>query len=159
MENPQDCFCVYSKSGDKTTVKNYCPISLLCIVSKVLEGLIYDKIINTVSSITPYRFGFQKNTSTQQQQLIYFHQLITSRVETDAIYIDFHKAFDSVPHNELLVKLWNMGITDTLWSWFYSYIKNRTQCVTINNCLSSHLSVISGVPQGSIAYWGPYFFW
>ena len=120
------------------TVKNYCPISLLYIVSKVLERLIYDKIINTVAaSITPYQFGFQKNTSTQQQLLIYFHQL-TYNLETDAIYIDFHKAFDSVPHNELLVKLWNMEITGTLWSWFYSYLKNRTQCVTVNNCLSSY---------------------
>ena len=43
-----------------------------------------------------------------------------------------------------------MGITDILWSWFYSNLKNRTQCVTVNNCLSSRLSVISGVSQGSI---------
>ena len=78
------------KSGDKTSVKNYRPISLLCIVSKVLERLIYDKIINTVSKcITQYQFGFQRNTSTLRQLLIYFNQLITSKDEIDAIYIDF----------------------------------------------------------------------
>ena len=52
-------------------------------------------------------------------------------------YIDFRKAFDSVPHNELLIKLWNMGINSTLWRWFASYLSNRSQCVSVNNCLSS----------------------
>ena len=78
------------KSGDKVSVKNYRPISLLCNVSKVLEGLIYDKVISTVAdSIIPCQFGFQRNTSTQQQLLIYFHQLVTSMAEIDAVYIDF----------------------------------------------------------------------
>ena len=139
------------KSGDKTSVKNYRPISLLCITSKVLERLIYDKIINSVSNcITQYQFGFQKNSSTLHQLLIYFNQLITSKDEIDTIYIDFRKAFDSVPHNELLVKLWNMGITGTLWNWFSFYLHNRTQCVSVGNHLSVTLLVISGVPQGSI---------
>ena len=80
------------KSGDKTSVKNYRPISLLCITSKVLERLIYDKIINSVSNcITQYQFGFQKNSSTLHQLLIYFNQLITSKDEIDTIYIDFGK--------------------------------------------------------------------
>ena len=105
-----------SASGDKTSVTNYRPISLLCIMSKVLERLIYDKIINAVAtSITPHQYGFQRGASTLQQLLVYFHQLVTWKDEIDAIYIDFRKAFDSVPHNELLVKLWNMGITGTLW--------------------------------------------
>ena len=75
------------------SVKNYRPISLLCNVSKVLEGLIYDKVISTVAdSIIPCQFGFQRNTSTQQQLLLYFHQLVTSMAEIDAVYIDFRKS-------------------------------------------------------------------
>ena len=81
------------KSGGKTSVTNYRPISLLCVISKVLERLFYDKVIDTIAlSITPHQFGFQSNASTHQQLLIYFHQLITSREEIDTIYIDFRKA-------------------------------------------------------------------
>ena len=82
----------------------------------------------------------------------FFHQLITSKDEIDVIYIDFRKAFDSVPHNELLIKLWNIGITGTLWKRFESYLSDRSQCVSINNSLSKCLPVLSGVSQGSIPY-------
>ena len=55
------------KSSDKTSVKNYRPISLLCNVPKVFERLIYDRVISTVAkSITPCQFGFQKGTSIYQ---------------------------------------------------------------------------------------------
>ena len=78
---------------------------LLCVISKLLERLIYNKIFNTVSnSITPHQYGFQGGSSTLQQLIVYFHQLITSKEEIDVIYIDFHKA--SVPHNDLLIKLY-----------------------------------------------------
>ena len=70
------------------------------------------------NSNVQYQFGFQRNASTLQQLLIYFNKLITSNEEIDTIYIDFRKAFDSVPQNELLVKLWNTGIIGATWNWF-----------------------------------------
>jgi len=75
-------------------------------VTKVLERLIYDKVYSVVAKhISPYQFGFQRNTSSLQHLLLFFHKPVTSIHEVDVIYTDFHKAFDCVPHKELLVKL------------------------------------------------------
>ena len=80
----------------------------------------------------------------------------SSKSQTDVIYLDFKKAFDSIAHNELLVKLWSFGITGNLWWWFRGYLSSRHQCVIINHCISDPLPVISGVHQGSIL--GPLLF-
>ena len=139
------------KAGDLTSVKNYRPISLLSNTSKVLERIIYNKIINHISKdINPRQFGFTKNCSALQQMLIFLDQIINSPLQTDVIYFDISKAFDTVSHGILLKKLWSIGITSTLWSWFKDYLSNRYQRVTINNSYSDPLPVVSGVPQGNI---------
>ena len=145
------------KSGDKTQVTNYRPISLLCITSKVLEQLVYNKTISYISSfLSPQQFGFLKNRSTVQQLLLMLNTIHSTNDQTDVVYLDFKKAFDSVPHKELLFKLRSLGISGKLWSWFESYLLNRYQCVKINNSLSHLLPVLSGIPQGSIL--GPLLF-
>ena len=92
------------KSGDKSSTHNYRPISLLCTVSKLLERLIYDKIFNFVSaSLSSSQFGFRPKHSSTQQLLFFLsliHESLTSSSQADVVYLDFKKAFDSVPHND-----------------------------------------------------------
>ena len=81
---------------------------------------------------------------------------INKKHSCDVIYLDFRKAIDSVPHSELLYKLWSLGITGPLWSWFREYLSNRQHFVKVDSFLSDYLPVLSRVPQGSI--FGPLLF-
>ena len=84
-------------------------------------------------------------------QLDHVHQEIEGGSQVDIFYMDFQKAFDSVPHVDLLIKLWALAITGDLWMWFKTYLIGRSQCISINGMSSDHLPVISGVTQGSYA--------
>ena len=100
------------KCGDRSQVNNYHPISLLCIISKALERIVYNHIIEFLfSSISIYPFGFVPGHYSLQQLLIFVNILLQAKENkavADVIHLDIRKAFDTIPHHKLLVKLQNL---------------------------------------------------
>ena len=138
------------KKDLKKPVENYRPISLLPIISKVLERCVsrrfYDHVIHL---ITPLQHGFLRNRSCITQLVQVFHsvgQCLDKNIQSDIIYLDFAKAFDSVDHQMLLRKLKSYGITGRLLDWFRDYLSGRTQRVVVDGVPSSWVPVTSGVP-------------
>ena len=148
------------KSDDKHCVRNYRPIPLLCIVSKVLERIVYDNMIDFVrSQVSTCLFGFLKGHSIQQLLNIFFNSVINSSSQSDVayLYIDFRKAFDSVwLIMNFCTSSGTLAFTDSLWKWLRAYLIDRLQYVRVGQSFSGTLPVISGVPQGSIL--GPFLF-
>ena len=143
------------KSGNKDDLDNYRPISILPILSKILEKAVFHQLHSYRSKnslLSPYQSGFRASHSTQLA-ITFLIDKIRGRMDkgllTGAMFIDLKKAFDTVPHDGLLNKLFRYGIQDQPLSWFESYLTNRTQSVSIENHLSSAANISSGVPQGS----------
>ena len=116
------------KKGDRQSVANYRPISLLCNVSKVFERIIYNKLYYYLMSnalLTPRNSGYKKGESTVQQLLQICHKIYQGLEENKDIrmvFLDASKAFDRVWHDGLTYKLHQLGIEDPLLSLLSDYI-------------------------------------
>ena len=150
------------KKGNKQLASNYRPISLTSIIGKVMESIAKDAIIAHMSQYKLFsdsQHGFLPHKSCTTQLLTamnHWTESLNSGYATDIIYFDFKKAFDSVPHRRLLLKLKSYGISGNLLSWLSSFLTGRLQRVTLNNVYSEWSNVISEVPQGSVL--GPILF-
>ena len=144
------------KKGDRLHPINYRPISLTSITCKMLEHIITSNIMQHLDKyniLHDAQHGFRKHRSTETQLIQLIDNLahnIDNRIQTDAILLDFQKAFDKVPHQRLLYKLAYYGISPQAHNWVQSFLTNRTQQVLLEGNMSSPINVTSGVPQGSV---------
>ena len=123
------------KKGKKDESSNYRPVSITSIISKVMESIVRDRIVEHLmkhSILANDQHGFVPGRDCITQLLLCLEEW-TSMVEKaeifDVIYTDFSKAFDSVAHERLLRKLGNYGIKGNFLKWIRSFLTGRTQCV------------------------------
>lgn len=150
------------KSGDKSKIKNYRPISLINNFGKVFEKCLKERLLLFITAnniLHNLQFGFQKGKSTSDAMYTVINE-ITKNLDTDkkciAVFLDLAKAFDTVDHNKLLNILEQHGVRGTVLDVFSNYLTNRLQQVKINNTLSDQMSIKIGVPQGTVL--GPVLF-
>nr|VZI18002.1 unnamed protein product [Spirometra erinaceieuropaei] len=144
------------KSGSRASANNYRPVSLTSICCKIMEKIIKQALMQFLEQhhlLSDAQHGFQSGRSCLTNLLFTLERWTKARDEgsvVHAIYIDFKKAFDSVPHQRLLQKLRNAGIRGRLLVWIQSFLAGRSQRVKVGSQQSPEVSVVSGVPQGSV---------
>ena len=147
------------KSGDRSLPTNYRPISLISNIAKIFEKIIHNrlyKFLNKHNLISNKQFGFRKNIGTKDA-ILQVTKNITDGINKDekvlGTFLDLAKAFDTVSHLILLLKLERYGVRGPTLELFKS---NRKQKVRIDETYSDSLNVNTGVPQGTIL--GPLLF-
>ena len=144
------------KKGDALNPKNYRPVALLPIFSKIMERVVFVQLVNYLENnnlLHPNHHGSRASHSTASA-LLQMHDTWLHEVEADnmvgVMMIDLSAAFDMVDHDLLLEKLKLHGLDGPAIQWIQSYLTDRSQTVCVDGCLSPLLRIHCGVPQGSV---------
>ena len=146
------------KADDPSESTNYRPISILPILSKILEKVILKRLLDFLTKqdiLNHSQFGFRKYHSKTLALIDLIDNISNSfdnRDYTIGVFLDLSKAFDTINHQILLNKLSFYGICGLQLTWFFNYLTNRQQYVNFKSTFSRRSTIKCGVPQGSILF-------
>ena len=147
---------VFKNVGERSTAKNYHPVSLLFVVSKVFEKLVNTRIVNHLEKcglFSDFRYGFRSSQLTANLLTVVSNRIARAfnrSVATRAVALDISKAFERVWHAGLLHKLKFYGISGQIFGLISSFLSNRRLQVVLDGKSSQEYPVNAGVPQESI---------
>ena len=147
---------VFKNAGERSTVKNYRPVSLLSVVSKDFEKLLNNRIVDHLEKyrlFSDFQYGFRCSRSTADLLTVVSDRIARAfnrSGATRAVALDISKTFDRVWHAGLLHKLKSYGISGWIFGLISSFLSNRQLQVVLDGKSSQEYPVNAGVPQGSI---------
>ena len=147
---------VFKNVGERSTGKNYRPVSLLSVVSKVFEKLVNNRIVGHLEKcglFSDFQYGFRSSRSTADLLTVVSDRIVKAFNRSGAsraVALDISKAFDRVWHASLLHKLKSYGISGQIFGLISFFLSNRRLRVVLDGKSSQEYPVNAGVPQGSI---------
>ena len=147
---------LFKNVGERSTAKNYRPVSLFSVISKVFEKLVNNRIAGHLEKcglFLDFQYGFRSSRSTADLLVVVSDRIARAFNRpgaTRAVALDISKAFDRVWHADLLHKLKSYGISGQIFGLTSSFLSNRRLRVVLDGKSSQEYPVNAGVPQGSI---------
>ena len=143
---------VFKNVGERSTAKNYHPVSLLSVVSKVFENLVNNRIVDHLEKcglFSDFQYGFRSSRSTADLLTVVSDRIartFNKSGATGAVVLDIFKAFDRVLHAGLLHKLKSYGTLGQIFGLISSFLSNRQLQVVLDGNSSQEYPVDVGVP-------------
>ena len=147
---------VFKNVGERSTSQNYCPVSLLSVLSKVFKKLVNNRIVDHLEKcdfFSDFQYGLRSSRSTADLLTVVCDRIARAfnrSGATRAVALDISKAFDRVWHAGLLHKLKSYEIAGQIFGLISSFLSNRRLRVVLDVKYSQEYPVNAGVPQGSI---------
>lgn len=147
---------IIKQNKQKTDPNNFRPISITCILSKIFEKMVNNRlswILEERQLLDRFQFGFRKKMSVLDAHVVLSSEILNAFINKEsviAIFFDIHKAYDRIWHVSILRQLHKWGLKGHLPRFIQGFLKNRLMQVRVQECYSTTRTQLNGIPQGSV---------